>query len=414
MEKITFCIPSKSNLRYLKTCIPSIRENASRNDHEIIIFVDSDEDRTVKWLEQVKDKYNLKYFVNPNIDKSLFGIGKAYDYCIEHSTTDVFMIFHADMMLGKDADLKAYQHLKPKTVVCATRIEPPLHPNNGEKILLDFGMWPEEFKKDEFNQYVEEHLEDDKVTYGIFAPWMMYKEDFIALGGHDPILHSCREDSDVFNRMQLAGYKFIQPWNSLVYHLTGRGAGSFDGDKERHEQWRKDMDKSTLEFIRKWGSNVNHTALMEPIVAPKYNIAYVVDHCPIELIKLLEPWCDRLYVGGKVDVVTNSILNHVYEYREKEQQNTLFDLSKRVMLLNENDPHSENDIVIEFDVTQLTQQNFQLLQQLPSIIKESGEIGRFELDIFTIEINHLEEHTKNLIKLNSLQHTTTNETIYIL
>ena len=402
MKQITFCIPSKSNLRYLKTCIPSIRENAYLPNHEIIVFVDSDEDGTVEWLEQVKDKYSLKYFVNPNLGKSLFGIGKAYDYCIEHSTTDIFMIFHADMMLGKDADYKAYQHLKPKTVVCATRIEPPLHPNNGEKILIDFGMYPEDFKQDEFNQYVEEHSTDNKITNGIFAPWMMYKEEFLEMGGHDPIMHSCREDSDVFNRMKLNGFEFIQPWNSLVYHLTGRGAGSFDGDKERHEQWRKDMDKSTLEFIRKWGSNVNHTALMEPIVAPKYNIAYVVDYCPIELIKLLEPWCDRLYVGGKVDVVTNSILNHVYEYREKEQQNTLFDLSKRVMLLNENDPHSENDIVIEFDATRLTQQNFQLLQQLPSIIKESGEIGRFELDIFTIEINHLEEHTKNLIKLNSL------------
>jgi glycosyltransferase involved in cell wall biosynthesis len=402
MKQITFCIPSKSNLRYLKTCIQSIRENAYLSNHEIIVFVDSDEDGTVKWLEQVKDEYSLKYFVNPNLGKSLFGIGKAYDYCIEHSTTDIFMIFHADMMLGKDADYKAYQHLKPKTVVCATRIEPPLHPNNGEKILIDFGMYPEEFKQDEFDQYVEEHSNDDKITNGIFAPWMMYKEEFLEMGGHDPIMHSCREDSDVFNRMKLNGFEFIQPWNSLVYHLTGRGAGSFDGDKERHEQWRKDMDKSTLEFIRKWGSNINHTALMEPIVAPKYNIAYVVDYCPIELIKLLEPWCDRLYVGGKVDVVTNSILNHVYEYREKEQQNTLFDLSKRVMLLNENDPLSENDIVIEFDATRLTNENFNLLTQLPSIIKESGEIGKFELDIFTIEINHLEEYTKNLIKLNSL------------
>jgi hypothetical protein len=92
------------------------------------------------------------------------------------------------------------------------------------------------------------------------------------LGGHDPIMHSCREDSDVFNRMQLAGYKFIQPWNSLVYHLTGRGAGSFDGDPERHAKWKADMDRSTMEFIRKWGSNVNHTALMEPIVSPKYKI----------------------------------------------------------------------------------------------------------------------------------------------
>jgi len=335
MKKITFCIPSKSNLRYLKTCIPSIRENASRNNHEIIIFVDSDEDGTVEWLEQVKDEYNLRYFVNPNLGKSLFGIGKAYDYCVEQSTTDIFMIFHADMMLGKDADLKAFEHLKPQTVVCATRIEPPLHPNGGEKILLDFGMWPEEFKKGEFNQYVEQHLEDDKITNGIFAPWMMYKADFVALGGHDPILHSCREDSDVFNRMKLAGYKFIQPWNSLVYHLTGRGAGSFDGDPERHAKW-------------------------------------------------LEPWCDRIYIEDDMQVIISN-------YIEKEQQNTSFDLTKRVFHIRNNDPIGENDIVVEFDAHRLTQQNFPLLHQLPEIINNSGEIGEFELDIFKIIISYLED-----------------------
>lgn len=390
MNQITFCIPSKSNLRYLKTCIPSIRENASRNDHEIIVFVDSDEDGTVEWLEQVKDEYDLKYFVNPNLGEKLFGIGKAYDYCVEQSTTNIFMIFHADMMLGKDADLKAFQHLKPQTVVCATRVEPPLHPNNGEKILLDFGMYPEEFKKDEFNQYVEEHLKDDKITYGIFAPWMMYKEDFIALGGHDPILHSCREDSDVFNRMHLAGYKFIQPWNSLVYHLTGRGAGSFDGDPERHAKWKADMDRSTMEFIRKWGSNVKHTALMEPIVSPKYNIAYVVKNCPEQLLGILEPWCDRIYVENQ---------EMVNIYINKEQENTSFDLTKRVFTLTNNNPEWENDIVIEFDATKLTQYNFQLLHQFPEIIKESGEIGEFELDIFKVIISYIEEHQNNLTKI---------------
>ena len=390
MNRITFCIPSKSNLRYLKTCIPSIRENASRNDHEIIVFVDSDEDGTVEWLEQVKDEYNVKYFVNPNLGESLYGIGKAYDYCVEQSTTDIFMIFHADMMLGKDADLKAFNHLKPQTVVCATRIEPPLHPNNGEKILLDFGMWPEEFKQEEFNQYVNEHLDDNKTTNGIFAPWMMYKEDFLALGGHDPILHSCREDSDVFNRMKLAGYEFIQPWNSLVYHLTGRGAGSFDGDKERHEQWRKDMDKSTLEFIRKWGSSVNHTALMEPIVTPKYNIAYIVKNCPGQLLSTLEPWCDRIYIENQeiVDI-----------YIDREQENTSFELNKRVFSLTNNTPEWENDIVIEFDATKLTQQNFQLLMQMPGIIQDSGEVGEFEIDIFRVIISHIEEYQNNLIKV---------------
>ena len=393
MDKITFCIPSKNNLRYLKTCIPSIRENASRNDHEISIFVDSDEDGTVEWLEQVKDKYNLKYFVNPNLGKSLFGIGKAYDYCIEHSTTNVFMIFHADMMLGKDADYKAYQHLKPKTVVCATRIEPPLHPNNGEKILIDFGMYPEDFKQAEFNQYVEEHSTDNKITNGIFAPWMMYKQEFLEMGGHDPIMHSCREDSDVFNRMKLNGFEFIQPWNSLVYHLTGRGAGSFDGDKERHEQWRKDMDKSTLEFVRKWGSNVNHTALMEPIVAPKYNIAFQVTNCNLTLLQTLEPWCDRIYIDDAMQVLTDS-------YIETEQPNTKFDLAKRVFCIGYNDPAGENDIVVAIDGNTFTQTDFQYIQQLSEILQDSGQPGTFRLGNCQITIASLIAMESELIVCN--------------
>jgi len=398
MDKITFCIPSKTNGRYLKTCIPSIRENAFRKDHDILVFVDSDEDGTIEWLEQVKDEYNLKYFVNPNLGKSLFGIGRAYDYCIEQSTTDIFMIFHADMMLGKDADLKAFNHLKEKTVVCSTRVEPPLHPNAGEKIHVDFGVWPEEFKKEEFNQYVEEHLEDSKITNGIFAPWMMYKNEYVEIGGHDPILHSCREDSDIFNRMKLAGFEFIQPWNSLVYHLTGRGAGSFDGDPERHEKWKADMNRSTLEFIRKWGSSVKHTALMDPIISPKYNIAYVVKNCNMDLVKVLEPWCDRIYVENQ-DIVD--------QYINQEQSNTLFDLIKRVFSLTNNTPEWENDIVVEFDAYKLINQNFQLLLQFPDIIKDSGEVGEFSLDIFKITISHIEEYQNNLINIK-------NENLYLL
>jgi hypothetical protein len=94
-------------------------------------------------------------------------------------------------------------------------------------------------------------------------------------------------------------------------------------------------------------------------------------------------------------------------YIEQEQPNTSFDLTKRVFHIGHNDPIGENDIVVEFDATQLTQQNFQLLLQFPDIIKESGEIGQFELDIFKITINHLEEYQNNLINIK-------NENIYLL
>jgi glycosyltransferase involved in cell wall biosynthesis len=351
MEKITFCIPSKSNLRYLKTCISSIRENAFRKDHEIIIFVDSDEDGTINWLKQVKDKYNLIYYVNPFLGKKLFGIGKAYDFCIEKSTTDVFIIFHADMILGKNADFNAFNKLDKKTVVCSTRIEPPIHPNNGEKILIDFGMWPEDFKEKEFNQYVKEHLDDKKWSEGIFAPWMMYKSDFLnILGGHDPIMHSCREDSDLFNRMLLAGFNFVQPWNSLVYHFTGRGAGSFEGDPERHKKWQEDMNKSTLEFIRKWGTNVKHTNLMKPIVSSVYKKSPKITNSNPHLEQVLEPW----FNGGK-------------------------------------------DIIVEIDGNTFTQQDFQYIQQINDIIFENNETGYFELGNLKIMVNSLESFEKDLI-----------------
>lgn len=353
MEKITFCIPSKTNLRYLKTCIPSIRKNAYRDDHDIIIFVDSDEDGTIEWLEENKNKYSIKYYTNPDLGNTLYGIGRAYDFCIENSSTDIFMIFHADMMLGRHADLKAYQQLKPKTVVCSTRIEPPLHPNNGEKILLDFGLWPEEFKEEEFDTYVNEHISDDKITDGIFAPWMMYKSEYLdVLGGHDPIMHSCREDSDLFNRMLLAGFEFKQPWSSLVYHLTGRGAGSFDGDPERHKKWQEDMNKSTLAFIKKWGQNVNHTELMKPVVYPVYKKSIVFTSPNPQLEQALKPW-----------------------FNDGE------------------------DIVVTVNSQAFTQEDYNVIMSLNAILQDSGEVGQFELGNLHIQINALTEYQNDLIKL---------------
>lgn len=385
MKKITYCIPSKSNLQYLKSCIPSIRENAFRKDHDIIIFVDSDEDGTIEWLESVKDEYNIQYYVNPEIGKTLYGIGMAYDYCIQKSTTDIFTIFHADMILGKNADLKAFEQLKPGTVVCSTRIEPPLHPNAGEKILIELGMYPDDMNYEKFNAYVESQLNSTKITEGIFAPWMMYKSDFEAIGGHDPRMHSCREDSDIFNRMMLAGYQFKQVWSSLVYHFTGRGAGSFGGDKARHEAWQRDMNNSTKEFVRKWGSGVQHTALMKPIVQPVYDIGLVITNCNDQLLNALEIWCKTMYV----DINPQS-------YIEQEQPNTVVLLSSKIQDIKTT---PWNDIVVYIDGKQFSEQDYQIIQQLPLIINNSGSVGAFVIGTLKIEIKKIQDYQNDLIKL---------------
>jgi len=396
MEKITFCIPSKNNLRYLKACIPSIRKNSYRKDHDIIIFVDKDTDGTVEWLKSIKDEYNVKYFVNPNLNEKLFGIGMAYDFCIKKSDTEIFMIFHADMMLGKDADLHAFNHLKQKKVVCSTRIEPPLHPEGPEKIVKDFGNWPETnikdgFKENEFDSFVEDckNQYKDKITHGCFAPWMMYKEDFVAIGMHDPIMRSAREDSDVFNRMILNEYELIQSWTSFVYHLTCRG-GQFEhgiltkDHSQKSKDWQKLMQESTLEFIRKWGSEVLHDEYLNPIVKNKYDIGMIVHNCSEQLLSYLEPWCSNIYVDCNY---TN--------YINQTQPTTLYNLKNRIKNSSEN---KTNNILIEFDGRYINQERFNFLtSQLSDILTESSELGEMEYDIFKFKINSLNTYQKNLI-----------------
>jgi glycosyltransferase involved in cell wall biosynthesis len=391
MKKITFCIPSKTNLRYLKTCIPSIRENAYRKDHDIIIFVDSDEDGTVEWLKENENLYNYKYILNPQLGNSLYGIGKAYDACIEAAETPIVMIFHADMMLGKDADLHAFKHLKPLSVVCSTRIEPPLHPNAGEKIIMDFGMYPEDFKESEFHSFVEKSQKqyENQTTEGIFAPWMIYREDILSIGGHDPIMHSCREDSDLFNRFVLNGYQLIQSWDSLVYHLTGRGAGSFDGDTERHIKWKLDMENSTKEFIRKWGSNVNHTAMMMPIIPHKYNIKFDVQNCNLQILAMLEPWCSNIDVDLPLRMINTYINN--------EQPNTHINLKDKI-----NNSNSNNDVIVKFDATTLTNESINFIVKLAEIFDANElEIGNYDFHPFKIEVKKVKHYEQNLINCKS-------------
>jgi glycosyltransferase involved in cell wall biosynthesis len=391
MQKITFVLPSRNNLEFLQLAYKSIRNLL--NPHEILILDDASIDGTSEWIKSLKDP-NLIHYHNPGPER--IGIVGMFDKGIEMARTEIIMAFHADMVASPNLDTNILKHLKLGTVVSATRIEPPLHPSGPEKITQD---WCNEIEDFNFNSSMEgmsyfERQYKSKTTEGIFAPWCMYKSDYLAVGGHDKLFApQSKEDSDLFNRFVLNGYKIIQSWDALVYHFTSRGSRfnkhAGGGAGKNSDEWLHTTTKNGNEFIRKWGHFVMHDELMKPIIPPKYNIAYVVKNCPGQLVSVLEPWCDRIYVENQ-DIVNI--------YIDQEQKNTLFNLSKRVFVESNNDPIDENDIVVEFDATRLTNENFKLLQQLPSIIKESGEIGKFELDIFTIEINHLEEYTNNLIK----------------
>jgi len=385
--KITFCIPSKDNLRYLKNSIASIKKN-SEQENEIIVYVDASNDGTLEWLEANGIKYLLNETVTPK------GIAYAYNRCIEAAETDIVCMFHADMFMGKGFDTNLVKHLKPKTVIAGTRIEPPLHPEGKEKIIKDFGMYPEDFTEEAFNVFVKQVQEDcvNQVTYGIFAPWACYKSELLEIGLHDESFHSYQEDSDIFNRMILSGMKCIQSRDALVYHLTCRGGQFQDGVEQvtTNTAFHIMKENAARNYLRKWGNWVKNDEYQHPVIHPKYNIAFVVSNCNFDMLKVFEPWCDSIYIDDEMGVLFAA-------YYETEHKNTSYDLKKRVLSIKCNDPIGENDIVLEFDAKQFNQQSFNIIQQLPEIIKESGELGEFELDIFKITINSTEEYQNDLV-----------------
>ena len=401
MKTISFIQPSRNNLKYLKWSYNSIRKNLGYI-HEICMADDFSNDGTWEWMQEIQKKDpNVK--IHRNEGPTRLGHTILYDTLInDYATNDIVMIYHADMYALPGLDKEIDKHIKPGVVVSGTRIEPPLHPDGPEKLLHDYGIEPEEFmEQDLLRDY--ETFKKDTTTEGIFAPWAIYKSDFQKIGGHDPLYApQSKEDSDIFNRFLLAGYKFVQTWSGFVYHMTCRGSRFADGAQRNPagqvfmkgretDEWLKQNHRSTRNFIRKWGHFVKHDALLKPIVPPKYDIGFVIHTCTYETLYELEPWCSDIYVDSPI----------IEGYIEQEQPNTLFDLRERVHSKMNN--HS-NDIIVEFNARDFTPQQFNYLANLSEIIANDedlhiGESGdEFDLGIFKITINKLKTYEEELIK----------------
>ena len=402
-EVISFIQPSRNNLKYLKWSYNSIRKNLGYR-HEICWADDFSDDGTWEWMQEVAEKDgNVK--IHRNEGPKRLGHTILYDTLInEYATSDIVMIYHADMYACPKMDEEVLKHLEKGKVVSATRIEPPLHPDGPEKILKDFGIEPEEFDELGLMTFLDEGVDyTKKTTDGIFAPWAIYKDDFQRIGGHDPLYApQSKEDSDIFNRFILAGYETIQTWRGFVYHMTCRGSRFKDGAMRNpagqvfmkgreSSEWLAQNLRSTRNFIRKWGHMVKHDEYLKPIVPPKYKVYFKAYNCNLDLLRELEPWCDMIFLDS------GAIGKYVHQYRVEEQPNTQFNLDKRIKMYGWSEITDKDAVVVEFDCQKLTPDNFQIIVNLSEIIQESGELGVMELDIFKFHINSLETYEKNLV-----------------
>ena len=387
-QRITFVIPSRNNLEFLQLAYKSIKNLDGK--HEILVLDDASTDGTSDWIQSLNDEKLITY---RNDGPERIGIVGMFDKGIQMARTPIIMAFHADMVASPNLDKNIIKHLKPLTVVSATRVEPPLHPSGPEKITLAWGNEVDEYDYDMnvINLLQLENQNKNKTTEGIFAPWCMYREDFLSIGGHDELFApQSKEDSDLFNRFVLNGYKVIQSWDALVYHFTSRGSrfNKHSGGSAgvNSQEWIDTTTKNGRNFVRKWGHFVKHDPLMKPVVPHKYNVEFVVRNCQAQHLELLEPWCDRMSVDCSQDLIN--------QYIESEQPNTKFDLSKKFNM------NEKSDIIVEFDALRLNNNSFQFIQNLSQIFDFNNfDSGEYEFDIFKVKVSQVKHYEMNLINL---------------
>jgi glycosyltransferase involved in cell wall biosynthesis len=388
--KISFIQPSRNNLKYLKWAYAAIRKNQGEHQAEICVADDFSNDGTWEWCQEMMEK-DPDFKAIRNEGPTRLGHTILYDRLVnEVATSDVAMIYHADMYLCPGALDSIEKLIKPGTIVSLTRIEPPLHPPGPEKVFIDWGATePEDFNEGKFLNWFNNDLEKKEPTEGIFAPWAFYRKDFQEIGGHDPLYApQSKEDTDIFNRFQLNGIKFLQTWEGYVYHMTCRGSRFnplLTTPGQNSNEWEEQNVRSTRNFLRKWGHFCKHDAMLKPIIPPKYDIEFRITNSNAQLLTVLEPWCSRISIDNE---------SLIQEYIEKEQPNTKIDLKSRI-----NNSNIQSEIIISINGTSFNNQDFQIIQQLSEILKDSGEVGEFELGNLHIKINALNEYQNDLIKL---------------
>lgn len=414
MNNISFCInTAKSELDHVKLLLRSLEQNLTGKEHEILIFIDSDNQGTFEWLLTQKSVFpNLRVLRN-NLPIP-YGYQRNINELFKQATNPIVSYLQSDMVICKNYDQELLQRIQPGMILCSTRIEPPLHGNSGEKITYDFGLDPKQFNLQAFTDFAESQKKEEYLEY-FFAPFTLYKDVWNSIGGHDTQFRRSREDSDVLTRLVLNGTTIVQTWSALVYHFTctsSRGSNWFDkNNTEAQERAYLQQSADNVEmgrFLKKWGTFTHST---QPI--KHHNIVANILGGSLDLQKFAnyETFFDRVYVEDqtiidamqdyyqRLHVVANKLLNisdeawSEYGYMFNTQK-----ASDRIKPLAE----STGDVVVEFDLNQVDLEYIHtFVSKLQDVIAAADEVGTFEYGPFYITINNLQDRATELIAVRN-------------
>ena len=426
-DKISFCIASaKDEKEYTKLLLRSLKDHTQLDKHEILVFIDSDNQNTYEALVELQTTIpNMKIYRNT----SDFPIGSQRNVTLmfNAASNEVVCYLQSDMVVGKDFDKYILDSLvSDKVMVCGTRVEPPLHPPSPDKHTQNFGLDAVDFDYTSFNNFVHQSQQQDKSdTFEYSVPFALYKKTWLdILGGYDTQFRCSHEDVDSVVRMRLAGIEVKQNWKALVYHFTcvsSRGVDWFKKDAEaayKNEIQQLASHEEAKRYFRKWGT-------FDQKVDYRYNVGLSIDvdrYVDVQFIKQIEPYFDIIQipdsaavkqVRSQLDFESHYYSNIRWRYTNEywEQIRHLFnqvDFDSKIVV---NSISTDTVLSCRYsDLVRNKEHVFTLLQNLQHII-HGNDVGKYELDPFVIDIQHKNNRVMDLVKCTNLSDVLNAQTV---
>ena len=401
MQLISFITNTGADtLEYTKLLLESLKTNLVGKEHEIIVFIDKDNDGTHEYLKSIKkDFYDLKIVTHKL--KGPVGYQRNSNLLVDIAKHDIISYLQSDMVISPNYDIDILSEIEDNCITSSTRIEPPLHGASNVVITKDFGIDPLQFNLEDWNSY-SITVKENKVAEYFFAPYTFYKKTWQKIGGYDTIFRRAREDSDLVQRCVQSGIKLKQTFKSVVYHFTcvsSRGKNWFDeNNKEAKERVELQKIADGIEirrFLKKWG-NFNHGESK----LKKLDIDLVIkDNKRLNPMFLaqLEVYFSRVWVSSQdqKQLMINTLSNEHdpanellgFSSEDWQEAKHLFKITDFESIYKVGEPTDFN-IKIEVNFTNIDPSKDEFLQNITRLgdILEASEPGIYELGSAKIEL----------------------------
>lgn len=405
MKRITFATNTAPNtLEYTKLLVKSLKENLDGKEHELLFFVDSDNDGTIEYLRSIKNDFYQVKIVTHTL-RPVVGPERNINLIVELASNDIVSYLQTDMVVSKNYDTNILSTLENDCILSSTRIEPPLHGISDKTVTKNFGLDPQNFEWDNFLEFSNNIKHNKEIEY-FFAPFTFYKSAWEKIGGFDTIFRRSRCDSDLVQRCLRAGIKLKQTFKANVYHFTcvsSRGKKWYETnnqDAQKRVELQNKADNIELrKFIRRWGGFNHGESKLK-----KYDLDLTFSGNSSDkdyLIYSLEPFFSRVWFTDQEQ------RNRVLELNKNEHDyaNALYnftneDWEKSKIFYNQTNYESiykfgeptEFNIKVKIDFNKISNNDdfLQNIQNITQIIGES-DAGIYELGCAVIEIKKLVE-----------------------